>query len=65
MSHEDLEAANHLCKRFRAILLPFLNRLCIVDKNDEVFVLSLVVDLGLQSVSTRHAEQNLGGWFLS
>lgn len=56
MGNKDLEAAYYLGKRDGAVAFPFLYRPGIVNENDEIIVLSLVVDLALRSVSTRHGE---------
>lgn len=54
MGHEDVEAVDDLCHGNGLILLPILNILSAVNKDDEVVVLALVVDLGLSGMSTRH-----------
>ena len=53
MGHEDVEAVDDLCHGNGLILLPILNILSAVNKDDEVVVLALVVDLGLSGMSTR------------
>ena len=54
MCDEDLEAAHHLSQGDRAIALPILDGLGIVDEDDEVLVFTLVVDLRLGCVTARH-----------
>ena len=59
MCNKDLEPTDDLCKRDRAVVLPVLHRLRVIDEDDKVFCLSSVVHLALTSVSTRHL-----GWAL-
>ena len=54
MCDKDLESADNLRQWDRAIVLPFLNRLDVVDVNHKVLLLSLVMNLRLGCVSTRH-----------
>lgn len=51
---EDFEAADDLRKGDRAVVLPVLDGLHVVDHDYEVFVLALVVDFGLGGVSAGH-----------
>ena len=52
--NKDLEAAHDLCQRDGPILGPVLKGLGVIDEDDEVFILALVVNFALSSVSTRH-----------
>ena len=54
MGHKDLESAHDLGERDRAVILPFLHRLDIVDHDDKVFIFALVVDFGLGAGSASH-----------
>lgn len=54
VSDEDLESRDYLSQRDRAVALPFLHRLNIVNVYYKILLLTLVVNLGLRSVSTRH-----------
>lgn len=57
MSDEDLETADNLSKRDGPISLPLLYRLNVINVDDKIFLLALVVDLRLLSISTRHIEE--------
>ena len=61
MCHEDLEARYNLSQRDGTVIFPFLHGFNIIDHNNKVFLLALVMDLGLGSVSTRHDGRN---WLL-
>ena len=54
MSDKDLESRDYLSQRDGAIALPFLYRLNVVNVHYEIFLLTLVMDLRLGSVSARH-----------
>lgn len=51
MCHEDLEAIYDLGQRNRAIAFPLIERIGIVDIDDEILFLALIMNLGLRSVS--------------
>lgn len=51
---EDLPTVHHLGEGYARILLPVLDSLCALDKDDIVVMLALVVDLDLFSVSASH-----------
>jgi hypothetical protein len=54
VSNENLERADNLCQRNGLIGLPLLCSFCVVNEDDEVVVLSLVVDLGLGCFAFSH-----------
>ena len=54
VSDKDLESRDYLSQRDRAVALPFLHRLNIVNVHYKVLLLTLVMNFGLRSVSTRH-----------
>ena len=54
VSDKDLESRDYLSQRDRAVALPFLHRLNIVNVHHKVLLLTLVMNFRLRSVSTRH-----------
>ena len=54
MCNKDLESTDDLRQRDRAVALPFLHRLDVINVDHEVLLLALVVDFGLGCISTRH-----------
>jgi len=56
VSDEDLEAVHNLCERNCLVALPVADCLGTLGEDDIVLLVSLVVDLGLGSVSTSHFE---------
>ena len=56
---EDLERADDLRQWDGLVGFPLLCSLCIFNEDDEVLVLALVVDLGLNGFATSH-----DCWFL-
>jgi hypothetical protein len=51
---EDLECRDEVCHRDGLVLLPLLEGADVVDKDDEVVLLALEVNLGLGSLSLSH-----------
>ena len=51
---EYLEPTYDLCQRNCPVIDPVFKGLGIINKDDEVFVLALIVNLGLSGVSSRH-----------
>lgn len=58
VSDKDLKSRDDLCQRDRAVALPFLHRLNIVNVYYEVLLLTLVMNFRLRSVSTWHFADN-------
>ena len=56
MSNKDFKAADDLCEWNRAVILPVLDSFDVVDVDNKVFLLPLVVDFRLRSVSARHVD---------
>ena len=54
VSDKDLKPRNYLSQRDGAVALPFLHRLNVVNVYHEILLFTLVVNLGLGSVSARH-----------
>lgn len=54
VGNKDLESLDDLGKRNALVALPVAGGLEVVDKDDEVLVLALVVDLGLLSLAASH-----------
>ena len=59
VSDKDLKTRDYLSQRDRAVALPFLHRLDIVNVHYKVLLLTLVVNFRLRSVSTRHFAEKL------
>ena len=53
---EDLEAVDNLCKRNTSVTLPLLKICRRLEKDDEVFLSTLVVDLSDTCFSGRHLD---------
>ena len=58
VSDKDLKSRDYLSQRDRAVALPFLHRLDIVDVYYKILLLTLVMNLRLRSVSTRHFSES-------
>lgn len=54
MGDEDLKTADDLRERNRAILLPRLHGLSVINEDYEVILFALVMDFGLRCIPTRH-----------
>lgn len=62
MRHEDLECGDEVSQGNGLVILPLLVGLEVVDKDEEVVVLTLVVDLDLSS-GALHLDSFCGsGW---
>lgn len=59
MGNEDLETADDLRQRNRAVILPIFDSLDIINKYHEVLILALVVHLGLGGISARHGGDSI------
>lgn len=65
MCDEDVEGGYEVRHGDRAVVLPLLEGGDVVDKDDEVVLLALEVDLGLVSLSLDHCDgylRSLGMW---
>jgi len=62
VGEEDLEGRDKVRQRDAGVALPALERLNVVDKDDEVVVAALEVDLVLGSLAASHCVVLVGVW---
>lgn len=63
MRNKHLERRDYLCERDTLVTFPFLERLHIIDEDNEIFVCAFVVDFELRGSVAGHGDVGLrGSW---